>query len=67
MSDTEPLPTTAPLPKPDDPKADEIAELRREVRELREHLAAVEALVLKITETLGGATPAQEDLERKAS
>jgi hypothetical protein len=52
MSDTEPLPTTQPLSPPTDPKVDEIAELRKDVAMLKEHLAALEALVLKITETL---------------
>ena len=56
MSDTEPLPTTQPLSPPDEPKADEIAELRKDVEMLKEHLAALEALVLKITERMGGVT-----------
>jgi hypothetical protein len=56
MSNTEPLPTTQPLSPPEEPKADEVAELRKDVEMLKEHLAALEALVLKITERMGGET-----------
>ena len=56
MSDTEPLPTTQPLSPPEKPKVDEIAELRKDVEMLKAHLAALEALVLKITERMGGET-----------
>ena len=51
MSDTEPQPITK-----EQPKFDEVAELRRQVKKLSARLATVEALLLKISEKLGFTT-----------
>ena len=48
MSETEPQPVTK-----EQPKFDEVAELRRQVKKLNTRLATVEALLLKISEKLG--------------
>jgi hypothetical protein len=48
MSDTEPQPVTK-----EQPKFDEVAELRRQVKKLSARLTTVEALLLKISEKLG--------------
>ena len=48
MSDSEPQPVTK-----EQPRFDEIAELRKQVKKLSARLTTVEALLLKISEKIG--------------